>query len=391
MNCLRNDEISQPPYSHNRRPAGRRESGAVAITVAVVLAVLLMFAAMAIDVGYAMSTKTELQNIADAGALSGTRTLGRLYECNKSLTTCTGPMPASEQETYTPDPIAEAAIRAAVTGVASQNAAGGVTSISITGADIVIGRWDSDTRTLTPTLTAADAVQVTARRDGSANSPIGTFFSRIMGINTLDVSAVATAALTGLGSVAAGGLPLPVAINKSWMSTLPCNENLTFHPSSAGVCAAWHSFDDTNSYRSNASGIRNMINAMAAIPPTYVSPEVNAGTSEFDFTNGTVGSLFTSGTIKNLFDSMKVRNDNVSDFDTNSSTWTTAVPIYDDISEGCNPNGLIKVVGFTRIVITNVSGPPANTLSATVSCGVEPGRGGGGSFGTKGSIPGLVR
>jgi len=366
----------------------RDGKGAVAVFAAVVLVMLIGFVALAVDVGYVMVTRNELQNVADAAALAGARTLGRLYECNGNLSTCTGPMPYTDQLTYAAD---DAAIKKAVTDVASVNHAGGKAGITIDNADIVIGNWEPTTKTINPiTLTSPDAVRVTARRDASTNGAISTFFAKVLGINTVDVSATATAALTGSSTMGPGGLSLPVAINKSWMSTLPCNQNLTFHPSSSGVCAAWHSYDKDSPYKPNAASLRKMLDDLAAL--TYSSPETIAGETQFDFTNGTLASLFTHDNIQNLFNVMKIKNDGKYDFDTNSATWTTAVPIFDDDTAGCHPNKLITIVGFATIVITGVDPPPTTTIYATVKCdNVKPGRGGGIYYGTKGAIPNLVQ
>jgi hypothetical protein len=57
---------------------------------------------------------------------------------------------------------------------------------------------------------------------------------------------------------------------------------------------------------------------------------------------------------------------------------------------GENPNQTIPIVGFATVLITGTSGPPP-VLIASVECNqVEPGVGGGGYYGTWGSIPGLV-
>ena len=89
---------------------------------------------------------------------------------------------------------------------------------------------------------------------------------------------------------------------------------------------------------------------------------------------------------------MKVKNDGIVDLDTNPNTWTTAVAVFDDSQVGCSPNGMVTIVGFATIVITSVVGPPANTIYGAVQCDiVDSGRGSGGNYGTKGSIPGLVQ
>jgi hypothetical protein len=53
----------------------KNERGATAVYAAVVLAVLLMFAALAVDVNYLYGVRNELHNAADAGALAGARVL----------------------------------------------------------------------------------------------------------------------------------------------------------------------------------------------------------------------------------------------------------------------------------------------------------------------------
>lgn len=371
----------------------KEQKGATAAIVAVMLLTLIGFVALAVDIGYVMVAKNELQNVADSAALAGARTLGRLYECNGNIVTCTGPMPYTNQLTY----VANATvINQAVTDAASANQVGGMSGIAIIPAEIVIGNWVPDPitnkMTVNPTLTSPDAVMVTARRDSIANSSITTFFANIMGINTVNVSAVATAALTGSSTMAVGGLPLPVAINKSWMSTVPCNQNLTFHPSSAGTCSAWHAYlpGRVDPYNPNGSDMRRLLDDIAAL--TYSSPETIAGVTQYDFTNGTLANLFTHNNIQNLFDVMKIKNDGKYDFDTNSATWTTSVPVFDDVAVGCSPNGSITIVGFATIVITAVDPPPTTTIYATIQCDVvEPGRGGGSYYGTKGTIPQLVQ
>lgn len=53
----------------------RGQSGAMAVVVAIVIALLLMFAALSVDVGYLYGVRNELHNSADAGALAGARFL----------------------------------------------------------------------------------------------------------------------------------------------------------------------------------------------------------------------------------------------------------------------------------------------------------------------------
>ena len=73
--------------------------------------------------------------------------------------------------------------------------------------------------------------------------------------------------------------------------------------------------------------------------------------------------------------------------------WDTTVPVYDR-NDCSNPNQSIKIVGFANIELTDVLNSPDKLVRGTVECdqvSPEDNRGGGGSYGVKGSIPGLVR
>ena len=167
------------------------QRGAAAIIVAVSMIALLGFAAIAVDTGYLMVAKNELQNVADAAALAAARQLGSIYE----------PMTAAEQQSYTCDP---GTITPVAQNVAQMNTAAGQ-SITIQNSDVVIGQWDSATHILTPTLDQPNAVMVTARRETGVNGAVTTFFAKILGIDTADISADAIAALTGQALSARGG------------------------------------------------------------------------------------------------------------------------------------------------------------------------------------------
>ena len=348
------------------------ESGVTAILVAIVMVVLISITALAVDIGYVMTTKNELQNVADAAALAATRQLGWDYE----------QMSFDDQQNYVCDP---STIVPIAQDVAGKNQAG-AKNISINDADVIIGQWDGTNFTLTPTLAQPDAVQVTARRDGGANGPITTFFAKIFGVNTVDVWADATAALTAQSTAGPGGLPLPVGISKAWFENkdIFCNQPLKFYPTNTPEgCAGWHTYTESPPSAARLSDILEGLK-----DGIYESPETTAGETIFDFTGGTLASVFDD--MKALFDAMKVLNDGILDSDEDSTTWTTAVVVY-DWSDCSNPNKPVPIVGFATVTITQVLETPEKTINAQVICeNIEAGRGGGGEFGTMGSIPGLV-
>ena len=395
----------------------KNQAGVSAVIVAICLTMLIGFTALAVDVGYMYVTKNELQNVADASALAGAGYLGSIYET----------LSYAEQQTHEFS-------RSDIVGVAQQVALknqAARTNILINDADVTIGAWDSKTYTLTPTaapIVGPDAVRVIARRDGSANGPILTFFARIFNINAVDVSADATAALTGPAFVEKGELKVPFSLSENNFPN-NCTDPITFSPT-AESCAGWHNFFDPVNASSMADKLLGLIQGdvqeyeglvsgsdwldqnfdMNAPPDPEVTPEVATG-DEFNHQGGTVASLFLGGRLGNtdndinlpdeiigdakhpapfpaLFDYFRRRDD-----DGNDSMWTATVPVYEDDDICENPNEAIPIVGFAMIEIHMPNPPPDSSVSVNVYCDLIfiDGRGGGGAFGNlKGTIPNLV-
>ena len=346
------------------------QQGISVIMVALMIVMFLSLAALAIDIGYGLVVKNELQNISDAAALAATRQLGSIYEG----------MSYEEQQTYFCD---SSTIIGVAKEVAENNQAGGQ-SITINDGDVIIGTWNVQTKLLNPTFLQPDAVRVIARRDDVANGPITTFFARIFGKDTVDVSADAIAALTGLSIAGEGGLPFPGGISKYRFETEYCDKPIRFYPTNDLLsCGGWHTYTESPS---SANKLSNILKDLK--DRKYKSPETIAGETKFDFTGGTLASVFDD--MKALFDVMKVKNDGELDKDNNPDTWTTTVVVYD--SPDCfNPNKPLKIVGFAEITITEILEAPEKIINGVIKCEyVESGRGGGGEYGTKGSIPGLV-
>lgn len=345
------------------------------VTVVVVLAMLFLigFAAFAIDVGYMMVSRNQLQNIADTAALAAAGELGAAYK----------PMQLSAQLAYQPD---VGALLTVAQSVASKTGISGVTILS---SDFRLGKWNSSTHTLTPASTGPTAVNVTARKDNVANGPVTTLLAQVLGMGSFNVSATATASLAPPSFVPSGGLPVPVGISLAWFSdpAVYCTEPIMLYPSNTPQgCAGWHVYDQTPS---SANILRNTIDGLNN--GTYVSPETTAGVTQFDFTGGNIANALRDMTT--LFNTMKVKNDGVIDKDIDSSTWTTAVPVYD--SQDCsNPHGTMMIVGFSTIVIKSVTSPPApQVIWAQVVCdSIVSGSGGGGlDLMTYGTLPNLVQ
>jgi len=398
----------------------KNQAGVTAVIVAIVMPILIGFTALAVDVGYMHVTKNELQNVADAAALAGAGYLGSIYET----------LSYDEQQTYVFS-------RSDIVGVAQQvalkNQAAG-TNIVINDADVTIGTWDCKTGTciLTPTvapIVEPDAVKVIARRDGNANGPSLTFFARIFDINAVDVSADATAALTGPAIVDPGELKTPFAISENTLAD--CTEKITFSPTTSS-CSAWHNFfdpinaatlpakmlgliqGDVQEYEGLVSGPAwlNQNFDMNAPPDPEITPETEIG-NEFEFQGGTVASLFLGGALGNknsdinspeeiigdikhpapfpaLFDYFRRR-----DGDGDDEIWTATIPVYEDNIPCDNANDSRKIVDFVKIIVRMPIPPPEEgwkTVDVWIDCNTSfaPGRGGGGTGNLKGTIPNLV-
>lgn len=346
------------------------EKGAVAVLVAVLLMFLIGMVALVVDVGYLYATRSELQNAADAAALAGARQLGFIYEG----------MPYPDQQSYD----CESCLEIKNAAMEFMNQAGGI-SIQIQLDDVDIGRWSN--QTFTPTSQTPDAVRVRASRVEGRNGPLLTFFAGLFGKDSFDLRAQAVAALTAQSSVGAGELEVPVGIptyffdyHKQAGLTF-CDENIKLYPANDPTgCAGWHVFDEKNANKPTLEKIIDGANP--EIPDViYESPAIDIGTSpEFAFSGGNVTAVWDN--LHALFEARK---------DPGTGSWETLLAVYES-TDCSNPNQDKPIVGFATVIIDKVLVVPEKTIQGLVKCdNVEFGRGSGGEYGTKGSVPGLVR
>src|SRR6266496_3918459 len=139
------------------------EKASVLVFTAVTLVTLLSFAALVVDLGFGFVARNELHNIADSSCLAATRQLGNIY---------TG-LDYTQQQNYVLTSGDRTTLETAAQAMGTANQAGNI-AISINPPDINVGQWNFTTRTLTITANQPTAVQVRARRDGSANGPLTT-------------------------------------------------------------------------------------------------------------------------------------------------------------------------------------------------------------------------
>jgi len=144
---------------------------------AISMTAIVGFAALSIDVGMVYNVRTELQRTADAAALAATAVLGDYSEG---------------------DPLTDARAKAAQFAALNQVAGSG---IDLAQSDVVFGRAFIDEQTgkyvFQETDSSPNAVRVRVRRtSGSPSGALPTSFAKVLGIDSVDVAAQATAVLT---------------------------------------------------------------------------------------------------------------------------------------------------------------------------------------------------
>lgn len=170
-----------------------KRRGAVVVLFAIMAIVFVGLVAFAVDYGYILSQKTDLQRAADAAALAAVQDLS--------------PDADGDQGT--------AAAKATVREYVASNL--GETGFNVADADIQIGRFDTSTIYSNVTLLdngVKDAVRVTLRRDGSTNERLPLIFARAIGISDAALTVSATAVLQKPSLLPPGAGVLPFAVPK---------------------------------------------------------------------------------------------------------------------------------------------------------------------------------
>jgi Flp pilus assembly protein TadG len=346
--------------------------------VALLLTLFLGIAVLAVDIGYYVMVKNQLQNAADAAALAGARQLGNIY---KNMTSAELD---AQQNSSTLSQENNLLVVNTAKNTASANKAAGV-PVTLEEADVVIGIWNATAKTVTSGNFPL-AVQVKAR-----NNNISTFFAQIFGKQTMGLEVVATAALT---AQCTGGKS-PFTIAHSWFEPNNCpTDYLTWegndgNGANAGItnCVAW---------RGNKQDVMPIMQCINGTNNNCPDSQVDG---EVPYSNGMINNLFDKSNPVNLlglFDYMKDK-----DNDGSNSTWTTEVEIT-DFTCGQGSGSSSKVWGYATIVISDVMiqdpkfpGNPNKQIRAlkfTTDCKVvQDGRGGGCNGPNIGDIPSLVQ
>jgi hypothetical protein len=173
-----------------KRNRKSKRSGTVLVLIALLIVPLLAMVAFAVDYGYLLKVRTDLQRAADATALAAVQDLISASDGTQDLAT----------------------VRATVREYAAMNVGA---SFQVLDSDIEIGRYDPATIYSNPTLLNTgvyDTIRLTLRRDSQANSPVSLFFAKVLGIYDSDITATATAVLQKVTTLRPGNDILPFSV-----------------------------------------------------------------------------------------------------------------------------------------------------------------------------------
>jgi Flp pilus assembly protein TadG len=175
-----------------------RRRGAIAVFAAFLVVILVGMVAFAVDTGYVVLTRTELQSAADAAALAGADPL-----MNASVQyQMAGQNPQNAKNGYQGTILgnAMASARTQAKQFAANNSAGGVSSLTLNDSDIEFGFTDASynyTAYNSKSPVFPNTIKVTLRRDSTANGALGLFFAPVIGTSTVNVTATASATIMG--------------------------------------------------------------------------------------------------------------------------------------------------------------------------------------------------
>lgn len=327
-------------HTHNEIVVGtgRKQRGTVLVFVVLTLITIFSFAALAIDVGYLFVVRNELQNAADATALT---IASHLYPLNGT------------------EPNWSAAQTHEQAAIALNKAAGA----QLADGTVEYGYWNisgspTGLQSISITTGANDlpAVKVTIRKaSGQNGGGVATFFAKVLGINTLDARAIAVAVVANPGYTKASLMPIsiPSCIYNSeyWDSsagaptTPPTTFSLgsTVHYDGCGgtIEAQWTSL---NTGANSTTEIRNLIDYATGTGINPDQPQLAIG-SDIHIEPGVKNTLYDTPTQTSV-NGCSAAGDKTCEY--------ALLPVVDQICTNCDT----AIQGFACVHILSATGSP---------------------------------
>lgn len=267
------------------RPEDRR--GALTVLAAVLCVVLLGMVAFAVDIGYVLSSKEEIQRTADAAALAAA------WEFADRISDGYSTSDALVYARTTGNTYSQANLVGRVGPEVAANASNAANGDMVFG---YINDFGNPGATFDTTNTSRfNAVRVKVRRDATMNGELPLFFAKIFGRNSQSVSAEATAALArdvkGFEVPSDGSCVdlLPIALDydtwMDWKAGLTGNDSYAYNKANGSVSTGCDGKLEVNLYPigNGSPGNRGMVDIGSSNNSTSdIARQIVYGISEDD-------------------------------------------------------------------------------------------------------------
>ena len=349
-------------------PKSNNQSGAIAVSTALMLTMLVGFVALSIDTGYLVVTKNELRNAADAGALAGAI---NLYSKDGKVIQ-TGIIYAPDTTTViATQGCNEIAYNTAIKNYSDNNPVEVNWANGNTG-DVERGHWSfgKGTPTNPPTLTRGfypnpsptatvlwgvseidldhdlsfiNAVRVTTRREAL---PIASFFAKIFGYDSFQQRATAVAYIGFAGTFGEGEFEIPMALCEEYLGDQPytCGVAVMFEQNENALWTNMQQPDpNTDGTFSDTCADSANANALIDLVETGNTQDLYLG-GYIGVTNGIVDTALQA-----LIDKWE-ENSIVEEDPKKRKIWEVTLPVVDCIDQaGDESNTCTKLVGGVRV------------------------------------------
>lgn len=313
-----------------------RQSGVSAVIVAIALLVLVGFAALVIDLGFAYAERNRLQNAADAGALAAAR---KLYaDDGQSIHT-------REFVTAEAEAVATQNVSTGTYVVDKGHYSFGMGSLSRGFQDNnddslgPVTLWDVTDTQLDENPDFINAVRVTA----AVNSP--SFFSRIWSYAGFQLSVDAVAYVGFAGIVEPGALDQPIAI---------CKEAIRIGTEGGYTCGVGRMINSGSNAGHETGGWTNFSQPCKTATPSSVKPLIcatgNPSNVIFGQGMGTIGGETSS--YAELYDCWITHSDSNAD-GIPDKPWTMMLAVIECPSNNVGPcSNVVGVVELNLLWMT---------------------------------------
>ena len=235
------------------------QQGSTVLIIALILPVLLGFAALAVDVGRIMAVKAQLNNAAEAGALSGARALAPYTGTPAQPNWANGTLQARQAVERNAADKQSLTVSEASPGAAVPSLSEAPPRSQATPCYWRLSEKTTHPTSITPQAADVPAIQVTvAKTAGHNGGPLSMTFANILGYATVNLGGQAVAMLPS-PSVIPPGDAFPFALPYTYVSQhwadvplTPFTVGSAQHDSSGGQ---WTSFTTTNNAASYVSGL----------------------------------------------------------------------------------------------------------------------------------------